>query len=63
MKLIVLQIYKKYIFAQKIKYPSYSFYMTLTLVLGIDENIIQIHNDKNIKLLGPDLIDITLEAG
>ena len=37
--------------------------MWLTWVLDIDENIIKINNDKNIKHLSQDLIDITFEAG
>ena len=36
--------------------------MTLAWILGIDEDVIQINNDKDIKLFGQDLIDITLEA-
>ena len=37
--------------------------MTVTLILSIDEDVIQIHNDKDIKLFSQDLVDIALEAG
>ena len=35
--------------------------MAFALILDVDENIIQIHNDKDIKLFREDLIDIALE--
>ena len=34
----------------------------MVLILGVDEDIIQIYNNKNIKFFSQDLIDITLEA-
>ena len=37
--------------------------MGLALVLGIDKVIIEINNDKNIKFLGQDFIDITKKLG
>ena len=36
--------------------------MSLAWVLFIDEDIIEINNDKNIKFLGQDLVNIALEA-
>ena len=36
--------------------------MRLALVPGIDEDLIEINDDKNIELLGYDLIDIILET-
>ena len=35
--------------------------MVFSLVLSIDEDIIQIHNDENMELFCKDLIDIALE--
>ena len=32
-------------------------------VLGIDENVIEVNNDKNIEFFGQDLVNISLEAG
>ena len=37
--------------------------MGLAWVFSKDKNIIQINNDKNIKLFDQNLIDVTLEAG
>ena len=36
--------------------------IAFSLVFGIDEDIIQIHNDKNIKFFREDLIDVALEC-
>ena len=36
--------------------------MTLARILNIDEDVILINNNKDIKFFGQDLIDITLEA-
>ena len=36
--------------------------MTLAWILGIDKDIIQINNNKDIKLLSQDYINITLKA-
>ena len=36
--------------------------MTLLRIFGIDENVILINDDKDVKLFNQDLIDITLET-
>ena len=59
----LLQIGKQAIFPQKIQYPPHGFHVTLTLILSVDEDIIQIHNDEDIELFCQDLVDIALEAG
>ncbi len=35
--------------------------MLFTFVLGIDEDVIEVHYDKNVKLLYQDLVNIALE--
>ena len=50
-------------FPQFFKNPSNGIDVGLARVLGIDEDIIWINDDENIKLFGQDLIDITLETG
>ena len=62
MKSTLLQVGKKPVPPQNIQHPSYSFYVTLTRIFDIDNNVIQVNNDKNVKFSGWDLIDITLEA-
>ena len=63
MELTFLQIGKQAIFPQNLQEPLYYFYMTLTLILSVDEDVIQIHNDEDIELFCQDLVDIALEAG
>ena len=58
----LLQIGKQAIFPQKIQYPPHGFHVTLTLIFSVDEDVIQIHDDKNIGLFCQNLIDIALEA-
>ena len=36
--------------------------VAFSLVFGVDEDIIQIHNDKDIKLFRQDLLDVALEG-
>ena len=36
--------------------------MTLAWILNIDKDIIQINNNKNVKLFSQNIIDITLKA-
>ena len=62
MKSTFLQVDKKLMPPQNIQYLPYSFYVTLARILGIDEDVIQVNDDKNVKLLSQDLINITLEA-
>ncbi len=42
---------------------SYNFHVWLARVLSIDQNIIQIHHNKDIKLFNKDFIDIALKTG
>ena len=59
----LLQIGKQAIFPQKVQYPPHAFHVTLTLILSVDEDVIQIHDDKDIELFYQDLVDIALEVG
>ena len=36
--------------------------MTISVIISVDQNVIQIYNDKNVKFLGKNLDDISLEA-
>ena len=63
MKLALFKVGKKAIFPKFFENPSNDINMGLAWILAIDEDIISINNNKNIKLLGQDLIDITLKTG
>ena len=36
--------------------------VSISVIINMDENVIQIHNDKDVKLLSKDLVDIFLEV-
>ena len=63
MKPTLLQIGKQAIFPQNLQDLPHCFHVTLTLILSVDEDVIQIHYNKDIKLFCQDLVDIALEAG
>lgn len=50
-------------FPKLIKIPAYFFYMRLVEIFSVYWNIVQIYNDKNVKLLNENLINVALEAG
>ena len=62
MKLTFFQIYIQREFLQLIKDPTYCLDVAFPLVFGIDEDIIQIHNDEDIEFFRKNLIDIALEC-
>ena len=45
------------------KDPSDSFHVTLSGVFGINQDVIKVYNDKNIKFFCKNLVDVSLEAG
>lgn len=62
MEPILFQVSKKVIFPQLVKNPAYDFHMWLACLLNINQNIVQIHYDKNVKFFNKDLIDIILKT-
>lgn len=46
-----------------IKNSTNGFDMALFKIFSINQNVIQIYNNKYIKLFGQDLIDVAMEAG
>lgn len=62
MKLTFFQVSKELVLSELIKDPAYGFYVWLAWIFGINQNVIQIHNEKNIKLFGKNLIDVTLKT-
>ena len=63
MKMTFLEVGKKAIFPQFLKNPSNGIDVSLAWVFGIDEDVIKVNNDEDIKFLGQDLINIALKAG
>ena len=62
MKPTLLEVGKQAIFPQYIQDLPHGFHVIPSLILSVDEDVIQIHDDKDIKLLCQDLVDVTLEA-
>ena len=63
METTFLEFGKKAVFLQFLENPLNSINMSLAWVLGVDEDVIEVNNDENIKFLGQDLVNIALEAG
>ena len=63
MESTLLQIGKQAIFSQNLEDPLHCFHVPLTLNLSVDEDVIQIYDDKDIELFYHDFVDIALEAG
>lgn len=63
MKSALLKAGVKAVFSQFVKNPLNGRNMCMTWVINIDENIIEINDNKDLKLFGQNLIDITLEIG
>ena len=63
METTLLEVGKKAVFPQFLENPSNGIDVSLAGVLGVDENVIEVNNDKDIKFLGQDLVNVALEAG
>ena len=61
MKLTFLQIGIQREFPQLVDNPTYYLNITFSLVFGVDENIIQIYNDKDMEFFRKDFIKVALE--
>ena len=62
MILTLFQVGNKPVSLENIYHLPYGIHVTSNYILDIDKDIIQINNNKNIKLLSQNLINITLEA-
>lgn len=54
---------KEPVFVELMKNPTYGFHIQLVKILGIDKDVVQIHNDKNVKLFSKYLGDAPLNTG
>ena len=62
MKSTFLQVGKQQKLPELLQYPLYGWDVPISVIISVDQNVIQIHNDENVKLLGKDLVDVSLEA-
>ena len=63
METTLLEVGKKAVFPQFLENLSDGIDVSLAWVLGVDEDVIEVNNDKDIKFLGQDLVNVALEAG
>ena len=63
METTFFEVGKKAVSPQFLKKPSNGVDMSLAFVLSVDEDVIEVNNDKNIDFLGQNLVNIALEAG
>ena len=62
METAFFEVGKKAVFLQLLENPLNGINITLALVLGIDEDVIEVNNDKDIKFLGQDFVNLALKA-
>ena len=63
MKMAFFEFGKKPVFPQFLKNLSNGIDVSLAWVFSVDKDVIKVNNDKEIKFLGQDLINIAPEAG
>ena len=42
--------------------PPYGCDVTISVIISVDEDVVQIHDDEDVKLLSKDFVDVSLEA-
>ena len=62
MKLTFLLVGKRQELSELFKNPSYGYDMTIPIIFGVNQDVIQVQNNKDVKLLCKDLADVSLEA-
>ena len=62
METAFFEVGEKAVFPQFFKNPLNGIDVSLTWVLNVDEDVIEVNNDKDIKFLYQDLVNIALEA-
>ena len=62
MKITLFQVGKQTVFLKFAKNLSDSFYITLASIIGMNQNIIEVHNDKNIKFFRQNFVNVVLKA-
>lgn len=61
-KLAPLQICKELMFSELINDPAYYFYVYLTQIFNINQNIVQVHYNKNVGLFNQNFDNIAFKA-
>ena len=62
MKSTLLQVSKQRELPELFQHSSYGCDMSISVIISVDKDVIQVHYDKDVNLLSKDLVDISLEA-
>ena len=62
MKSTLLQVGKQQELSELLKHLLYGCNVTISVIISVDQNVIQIYNDEDVKFLNKDLVDVSLEA-
>ena len=62
MKLTLFQVGKQQKLPELLQHPSYSCNANISVIISVDQDVIQIYDDKDVKVLSKDLVDLSLEA-
>ena len=62
MKLTFLQVSEKQELPKLLQHLLYGWDMSISVIINVNQDIIQVHNDEDVKLFRKDLVDIPLKA-
>ena len=62
MKPTFLQVGKQQEFPELFQNLLYNYNVTISVITSVDKDVVQIHNDKDIKLLNKDFVDKLMKA-
>ena len=63
MKSVLLQVGKQRELPELLQHPLYDQDVSRSVIISVDEDIVQINDDKDVQLFSKDLVDVSLEAG
>ena len=62
MESILLQVGIQQVLSELFQNLLYSYDVTISVIINGDEDVVQIYDDKDVKLLSKNLIDVSLKA-
>ena len=62
MKSTLLQVGKQQELSELLQHQLCGCNVTISIIISVDQDVIQIYNNENVKLLCKDFVDISLEA-
>ena len=63
MKSTLFQVGEQQELPELLQHPLYGRDVSISVIIGIDEDVVQIYDNKDIKLFSKNLVDVSLEAG